>query len=354
MSNAARRGDRISCGDALVQGSRNVITNNRPAVRVFRDLTAGHCFEPTRVARGSRNVFINNLPAAKRGDPIYTHCCDDECHSGNISTGSPNVFINAPGLPPNRRPSAETIILQTVDQLKAPEAPRLVAADHFTDDDQAPSIGPADPRYIAYKEVVRRREPVQLKQQITNTITDPPPQPPAPLLTDCTDILEYQGKIPSSFQLSPNYRLGQLLSCRVSRTPLLANNGLTEKQIVCNLRAVAVNILEPLLTIYGDSMVINSAFRLGTGTSQHLIGRAVDIAFPALETNPEKMFERANAVITQVPYDQFIYELGVNTFWLHISYTTQPTTILPINKVITKPRLPVNGQQYLKGLVFVK
>jgi uncharacterized Zn-binding protein involved in type VI secretion len=354
MPGSLRTTDKISCGDVTGKGSNNVYINNRSSFRAFRDLTAGHCFTPTRITSGSPNVFVNNSQMARIGDSIFTHCCGSTCHSGVASTGSNDVFANEPGSPPSGRPPAREVILQQIDNFKQPTASRTVAADTFVDDDEAPDIGPSDPRYVAYKSVVDREINVERTQEITNTVVYPPSIPNQTVFADCSDIIEREGTFPLSFPLSPNYTLENLLNCRVSKYPLRPNAGLTEKQIVCNLRAVCLNILEPLLQEYDTNMVINSGFRIGTGTSQHLKGQAVDIAFPSIETNADKMFERATEITSKIAYDQFIYELGITTFWIHLSFNQSQSTILPANKVLTKPRLPVNGHQYLKGIVYVK
>lgn len=94
MPAIARVGDSISCGDSLAMGSGNVFANNIPICRVGVDLTHGHCYPPVPIISGSNNVFINNIPVDRVGDPIPVHCCNNNCHSGNISFGSSNVFAN--------------------------------------------------------------------------------------------------------------------------------------------------------------------------------------------------------------------------------------------------------------------
>lgn len=170
------------------------------------------------------------------------------------------------------------------------------------------------------------------------TPTSIPIDRPVPVAITCDDINSHVGPFPSTFRLSPNYLLKDLTkNVRVSPGyDLQAHAGLTEKEIVCNLRALCYNIIEPLRARYGDSIAINSAFRIGDLQSQHGKGEAVDIAFPALERNSKSMVIRAQQVVNQVPFDQFILEAN-NTAWLHISFTRGASEITEINKVLTKP-----------------
>lgn len=96
MTNAARIGDPLDCGDNIAQGSGNVFINNKPAVRVG-DATMGHgCWPPTAIAAGAGTVFINNIPAVKVGDPIVPHTCvapPFPTHGGAVAAGSGDVFI---------------------------------------------------------------------------------------------------------------------------------------------------------------------------------------------------------------------------------------------------------------------
>lgn len=118
-------------------------------------------------------------------------------------------------------------------------------------------------------------------------------------------------------RLSRNYTLGQLSTNTVlSRTPIRAQVGLDCGDIICNLKAVAENILEPMRARY-PGFTINSGFRAGGGRSQHNKGQAVDLQWPG-KTN-RQMFEIAQWAARNLPVDQLIVEHG-RKIWLHISY----------------------------------
>lgn len=97
MGNVARVGDSISCGDHLAQGSSDVFCNGMPVTHKGTPQTTGHgCYPKTVIENGwSSTVFVNSQPVALVGKTeIKEHCCG-ECHKGVVSTGSPDVSIEA-------------------------------------------------------------------------------------------------------------------------------------------------------------------------------------------------------------------------------------------------------------------
>jgi uncharacterized Zn-binding protein involved in type VI secretion len=85
MQAAARVGDAISHGGAIVSGSGNVTVNNQAAAMV--DASAVVCAQHASavVSSGSASVTINNQAAARIGDE--TGC------GATVTSGSDNVFI---------------------------------------------------------------------------------------------------------------------------------------------------------------------------------------------------------------------------------------------------------------------
>ena len=142
--------------------------------------------------------------------------------------------------------------------------------------------------------------------------------------------------------LSANYTIKSLTIGTVFPHNIVPQNGLTEADIICNLKAVAENILEPLRRQF-PGVRVNSAFRKGTGTSQHNRGQAVDVQWPGIK--PSEYTNRAIWIRANLPFDQLIFEHG-NSIWLHISY----------NRAIARQRnalltyFPPNSPQYKPGL----
>lgn len=73
-----------------VQGSPNVLVNNRPAVRVGDKGIHAPCCGPNmwEAVTGSTTVLINNKPAHRLGD-MDRHCGGP----GVLIEGSPNVIV---------------------------------------------------------------------------------------------------------------------------------------------------------------------------------------------------------------------------------------------------------------------
>ena len=89
--------------------------------------------------------------------------------------------------------------------------------------------------------------------------------------------------------------------------------------IVCNLQGWAENVGEALAGKYGrGEMIITSGFRTGNGRSQHLRGQATDIQFPNMSNT--EVYQVAEWMNNNVPYDQMILEYGGNKPWIHSSF----------------------------------
>jgi hypothetical protein len=141
-------------------------------------------------------------------------------------------------------------------------------------------------------------------------------------------------------RLSPNFLLSQL-SCNaiaakyfvpsVDQTKTTNRGSFIRQQIIDNLRAVAVNILEPIKAAYPTAFPTNG-YRNKGGNSQHEIGEAVDIQFSdmanlSIRDQNALMLERAKAIqkILQGKngFDQFLLEYKTTRGgkpWIHISY----------------------------------
>lgn len=345
MPAACRVGDPMTCGDTMANGSPNVFVNNIAVSRLGIDLTAGHCFPPVPVVSASPNVFINGIAVDRVGDPHPGHCCLDVCHGGSVAAGSPNVFINDGGggsagfesLSPQ-----EKVIITGKFATKQPGANVYVHSATITDDEDQDGVTIDAPNQ-QYRQTAAKMENVDENAPVTveksNTTTPPPA--PGPVSANCGDISSHTGPFPGSFQLSPNFTLAMVTTnTLVSNYAIRAQQGLTEQQIVCNLRTLCVNVLEPLRAKYGFSMRINSGFRHGTNNSQHNKGQAVDISFTDI-SGTEAMYQRAIEVRDLFNYDQFIYEQN-NSTWYHLSYKSSGNR----RKVNSKPR----GTTYYAGI----
>lgn len=332
MPSIVRIGDGVSCGDVMAQGSGNVFANGMPVSRVGVDLTAGHCFTPTVTTAGSPNVLTNSIVTVVVSSPIQPHTCGNNTHGGTVAVGSPNVFLNEGG---GDAPTGHAAIYAVLDGYNQPGVSRVDAGNQHDDD------GESDPIYVSYRRAATQDAGGVAPVETVEERASDPVAAPGDIPTDCADIRSFVGTFPVSFLLSPNFTLAQLTTNTiVSNYPVRAQVGLSVKDIVCNLRALCVNVLEPLYAIHGTAVKINSGFRHGTGGSQHYKGEACDIAFTDTPTSPLS-FARAKTIKDGVTYDQYIYEQN-NSIWHHVSYKTTGNRRV----VLTKPR----GDEYLQGL----
>lgn len=128
-----------------------------------------------------------------------------------------------------------------------------------------------------------------------------------------------------NMKLSEHFTLWEFLrSDKATELGLMQKQLNVSDEIVNNLRALCVNVLEPLRLAVG-TVIISSGYRCpelneainGSKNSQHMKGEAADIIHPMAGGN-RLMYKwiRANVI-----YDQLINEH--NYTWIHVSFTTR-------------------------------
>lgn len=129
-------------------------------------------------------------------------------------------------------------------------------------------------------------------------------------------------ELPGNYQLSPNYTLDNMwrtVAVSPGKHPLRAQVGLTYGQIVYNLQALALNVLEPVRALY-PKVIITSAFRheQDNAKSAHPAGLACDLQFPG--ASREDYYDIAVKLAQVLSYDQVLLEYWVqaNNPWIHI------------------------------------
>lgn len=163
----------------------------------------------------------------------------------------------------------------------------------------------------------------------------------SPTATDSTSVQSEQSnfvepdpklksvtQLPGNYNLSPNFTVEMLSSkSAVSRDPIRGHEGATYGEIVYNLQAVALNILEPVKKIY-PNMFVTSAFRdpgnsSNAKTSQHPLGQGVDIQFKGI--TKKEYYDIAAKLAKVLKYDQLILEYCnyTNNPWIHVSYSVK-------------------------------
>jgi len=123
-----------------------------------------------------------------------------------------------------------------------------------------------------------------------------------------------------NIQFTPNFSLQELL--------LTSNRKFDDEQynppaeIIENLRALCVNVLQPLRDALGSPVNLNSGYRCpslnraigGAKNSQHMSGQAADIV--DFTHGNEYLFKKIKEL--NLPFDQMIDEFGFR--WVHVSY----------------------------------
>lgn len=135
-------------------------------------------------------------------------------------------------------------------------------------------------------------------------------------------------QLPGNYNLSPNFTVEMLSSkAAVTRDPIRGHTGATYGEIVYNLQAIALNVLEPVKKIY-PNMFVTSAFRdpgnaSNAKTSQHPLGQGVDIQFKGI--TKKEYYDIATKLAKVLKYDQLILEYCsyTNNPWIHVSYSVK-------------------------------
>ena len=123
-----------------------------------------------------------------------------------------------------------------------------------------------------------------------------------------------------NIQFTKNFSLHELLLTSHRKFDEEQYNPPTE--VIENLRALCVNILQPVRDALGSPVNLNSGYRCpslnrsigGAKNSQHMTGHAADII--DLNNGNENLFKKIKEL--NLPFDQMIDEFGFR--WVHVSY----------------------------------
>lgn len=136
---------------------------------------------------------------------------------------------------------------------------------------------------------------------------------------------------PTSYKLSDNFTLGMLTSAqgKVLKSTTLPDGTYSKQQLVANLSALCVNILEKVYAEIGPCRQqdsngiwnINSGLRNETGGSFHNKGEACDIQLTSRDITEH--YELAVKLEKILAYNQVIleYRNKGNSVWIHLSYS---------------------------------
>ena len=117
-------------------------------------------------------------------------------------------------------------------------------------------------------------------------------------------------------ELTPHFTLEELkkTSCGLENEP-------NTRQIL-NLKAMAINVLEPVRELLDDKIIVHSGFRSygvnkavgGARNSAHLDGRACD--FHPGRGHIKEAFRKISE--STIPFDRVLLEYKKGSYWIHI------------------------------------
>ena len=131
-----------------------------------------------------------------------------------------------------------------------------------------------------------------------------------------------------SMRLSKNFSYEELTHSNVAERKGLKNRPRTkeeEKKVIENLKALCMEVLQPLRDFLGKPVVISSGYRCpelnkavgGVRNSQHMKGEAADIHVE----NTEHLLKIMHFIMDETDFDQVIWERNrAGTQWVHVSY----------------------------------
>ena len=134
---------------------------------------------------------------------------------------------------------------------------------------------------------------------------------------------QWQAKNQQVMKLTEHFTLEELTKSYTATQ--LGIDNTPSQEVVANLKALCVHILEPLRKAYGKPIIVSSGYRCpklnkavkGAAQSQHMLGQAADV-HSVSDTRADNM-ELWNVLKKLgLPIDQAINEYNYN--WLHLSY----------------------------------
>ena len=129
-------------------------------------------------------------------------------------------------------------------------------------------------------------------------------------------------------RLTRNFTYEELCNSNVAERRGINNRPGTEeeeKRVIENLKALCMEVLQPLRDFLGKPVVISSGYRCaelnkavgGVRNSQHMKGEAADIHVE----NTEHLLKIMHFIMDETDFDQVIWERNrAGTQWVHVSY----------------------------------
>lgn len=127
-------------------------------------------------------------------------------------------------------------------------------------------------------------------------------------------------------ELTRNFSLEEMLRSDTAKRCGITNKPKAEEEteVVENLKALCVEVLQPLRDFLGKPVVVSSGYRCrelnekvgGVSNSQHLTGEAADIRVK----DRHELIEIMRFIMDETVFDQLIREKSATGEWVHVSY----------------------------------
>ena len=292
----------IASNEVIVSGSSTVLVNNH-GMGLLGSINAGG----VAITAGSTTVSVESKQPGRVGDAM--------ADGGAITTGSEDVFIGDD----IEKDNAVGRAMSNGDEIEVFETGG--GAKYIASQVAAGTFSARDLLGLA------RSATAATKSADTTT-----PRVQGPVTTDCGDLHQqlgnYPGELIDKFPLTSNYTVGS-----ITRKPYVifdhalrtGHSGLTLEQIVCNLKLLTINCIEPIKAQFPNMFITNSwrPAEPQYPLSQHARGQAFDMQFRRV--HPKEYFEISQWIKDNIPYDQFLLEyqsVGTRLPWLHLSFTS--------------------------------
>jgi hypothetical protein len=316
---------------------------DRPIQRIGDANDAGAA---TTNGDGNSTVYANNILVNVNGSSVVPHL-PDNAHSGVVTAnGSSNVFAHNVSINFTDNPdscghvriggSSDVFVGDSVDQDTPPNR-------EINDSDEEDAVNPGGGAVRVAAAVaagtLSAAEVAAGSTPVVGTIDASTGTNAGVVISnDCSDIdalfpsvaypsvVAPTGDAIDAITLSTNYTVG-----RMTRKPYVTfdhalragTGGLTLQEIICNLKMLAINVVEPVRAQYSNMFLTNTWRPLGdkASTSQHPKGMACDMQFKGIAK--ADYFAIAQWCRDNLVYDQLLLEYkttGSGLPWIHISF----------------------------------
>ena len=243
--------------------------------------------------------------------------------AGNLAFDSTRADINSGIAPPLNHSSRDAKEYTHPEQL----GESVEASEIITNDD----IPQADAEILVEQMISEGKiTKDEVEQGRSSTSSESEQTQPETNIKPEESICEYfktMSNIPTNTMLSQSFSLADLttkVALPSERRSVAPNAGLTEAEIVCNLKKLAENCLDKIKAQFPDMIITNTIRRKGN-KSQHELGQAADLQFTTSANS--NYYEIAKWIKDNVLFDQLLLEYkstGTKRPWIHISYRENP------------------------------